>query len=87
MFLLTARLFAYDSMGVGNRLFELSIDWARGQGFKTPDFRSGGVDSYKRWWSPAVGDAWSFRIQPATMHALKRSKAAVSSTLGIAIGH
>jgi hypothetical protein len=87
IFVLTARLFAYDPMGVGNRLLELSIDWARAHGFKTFDFRSGRVDSYKRWWSPAVGDAWSFRIRPASMHALKQSRAALSSTLGIAIGH
>ena len=81
-FLTTARLFAYDSRGVLTRVFELAIDWARAQGFKTITLGSGRVDSYKRWWAPPAGVSWTFRVRPAAMDVLKRGKAALSATRG-----
>ena len=80
--LTTARLDADDSRGVGTRVHELAIDWASGRGFKTVTFGIGRVDSYKRWWAPAVSDSWSFRVHPASLDVLKRGRAVLSSVLG-----
>jgi GNAT superfamily N-acetyltransferase len=81
IFLTTARLSAYDSRGVGNRVLELAIDWASKRGFKTFTLGSGRVDSYKRWWGPAVGDSWTFRVRPAAIDLLKRGKAVAVARL------
>lgn len=80
IFLTTARLFAYESFGVGTRLLELVINWASAEGFNTFTLGSGRIDSYKRWWGPAAGDAWTFSVRPAAMDLLKRGKAALLAT-------
>jgi hypothetical protein len=81
IFLTTARLHTYESFGVGTRLLELVIDWACEHGFNTFTLGSGRVDSYKRWWGPAVGDAWTFRVRPVALDLLKRGKYSLSSAL------
>jgi GNAT superfamily N-acetyltransferase len=77
--LTTARQPAYEVQGVGTRVVELAIEWARAQGFKTVTFGSGRINSYKHWWAPPAGVAWTFRVRPAALELLKRGKSGINS--------
>jgi hypothetical protein len=60
----------YGRYGVGNRLIDLTFQWAAQTGYETFDI--GGGQEYKRRWAPQEGERLEFNVCPEYLYQVKR---------------